>query len=27
MINGVLYRVRAGVQWCGLPERFGLWEG
>ncbi|MEU8943139.1 hypothetical protein [Streptomyces goshikiensis] len=27
MINGVLYRVRAGVQWCGLPERFGPWEG
>ncbi|WP_406164365.1 MULTISPECIES: hypothetical protein [Streptomyces] len=23
MINGVLYRVRTGVQWWDLPERFG----
>lgn len=26
VINGVLYRVRAGVQWRDLPERFGPWE-
>lgn len=26
MINGVLYRVRTGVQWRDLPERFGPWE-
>ncbi|MFD9053585.1 IS5 family transposase [Streptomyces zaomyceticus] len=26
VINGVLYRVRTGVQWRGLPERFGPWE-
>lgn len=24
--NGVLYRVRTGVQWRDLPERFGPWE-
>jgi transposase len=26
VINGVLYRVRRGVQWRDLPERFGPWE-
>ncbi|WP_435879351.1 IS5 family transposase [Streptomyces mutabilis] len=26
VVNGVLYRVRTGVQWRGLPERFGPWE-
>ncbi|MFE9968034.1 IS5 family transposase [Streptomyces sp. NPDC005525] len=26
VINGVLYRVRTGVQWRDLPERFGPWE-
>lgn len=26
MINGVFYRVRTGVQWRDLPERFGPWE-
>ncbi|MFD6825053.1 IS5 family transposase [Streptomyces sp. NPDC060085] len=26
VINRVLYRVRTGVQWRDLPERFGPWE-
>lgn len=26
MINGVLHRVRTGVQWRDLPERFGPWK-
>ncbi|WP_443061757.1 IS5 family transposase [Streptomyces sp. NBC_00455] len=26
VINGILYRVRTGVQWRDLPERFGPWE-
>ncbi|MFI0040450.1 IS5 family transposase [Streptomyces mutabilis] len=26
VINGVLYRVRTGVLWRDLPERFGPWE-
>ncbi|MEU0952507.1 IS5 family transposase [Streptomyces niveus] len=26
VINGVLYRIRTGVQWRDLPERFGPWE-
>ncbi|MFE5549963.1 IS5 family transposase, partial [Streptomyces sp. NPDC056534] len=26
VINGVLYRVRTGIQWRDLPERFGPWE-
>ncbi|MFD3330313.1 IS5 family transposase [Streptomyces sp. NPDC058701] len=26
VINGVLYRVRTGVQWRDLPEQFGPWE-
>ncbi|MFH9016654.1 IS5 family transposase [Streptomyces sp. NPDC017943] len=26
VINGFLYRVRTGVQWRDLPERFGPWE-
>ncbi|MFE0043670.1 transposase [Streptomyces albireticuli] len=26
VINGVLYRVRTGVQWRDLPERFRPWE-
>jgi transposase len=26
VVNGVLYRVRTGVQWRDLPERFGPWE-
>ncbi|MFJ4152725.1 IS5 family transposase [Streptomyces galbus] len=26
VINGVLYRVRTGVQWRDMPERFGPWE-
>ncbi|MFD3572265.1 IS5 family transposase [Streptomyces sp. NPDC058667] len=26
VINGVFYRVRTGVQWRDLPERFGPWE-
>ncbi|WP_373312241.1 IS5 family transposase [Streptomyces tauricus] len=26
VINGLLYRVRTGVQWRDLPERFGPWE-
>ncbi|MEV6013818.1 IS5 family transposase [Streptomyces sp. NPDC051976] len=26
VIDGILYRVRTGVQWCDLPERFGPWK-
>ncbi|MBW8705405.1 hypothetical protein MBT84_37965 [Streptomyces sp. MBT84] len=26
MINGILHRVRTGVQWRHLPERYGLWK-
>ncbi|MFJ4806942.1 IS5 family transposase [Streptomyces murinus] len=26
VINGVLYRVRTGVEWRDLPERFGPWR-
>ncbi|GGY06847.1 hypothetical protein GCM10010358_70130 [Streptomyces minutiscleroticus] len=26
VVNGVLYRVRTGVQWRDLPERSGPWE-
>ncbi|MFF2518616.1 IS5 family transposase [Streptomyces sp. NPDC058086] len=26
VINGILHRVRTGVQWRDLPERFGPWE-
>ncbi|MFB8273520.1 IS5 family transposase [Streptomyces sp. NPDC055955] len=26
VINGILYRVRTGVQWRDLPERFGPWK-
>lgn len=26
MIDGVLFRVRTGVPWRDLPERFGAWE-
>ena len=26
VINGVLFRVRTGVPWRDLPERFGPWE-
>lgn len=26
VINGVLHRVRTGVQWRDLPERFGPWK-
>lgn len=26
MIDGILHRVRTGVQWRGLPERFGPWK-
>ncbi|MFB8172720.1 transposase [Kitasatospora purpeofusca] len=26
VINGVLHRVRTGVQWPDLPERFGPWK-
>lgn len=25
-VNAVLYRVRTGVSWRGLPERFGPWN-
>ncbi|WP_411757699.1 transposase [Streptomyces venezuelae] len=25
MIDGILHRARAGVQWRDLPERFGPW--
>jgi transposase len=26
VINGVLHRVRTGVQWRDLPDRFGPWK-
>ncbi|WP_408992734.1 IS5 family transposase [Streptomyces sp. 1268] len=26
VIDGILHRVRTGVQWCDLPERFGPWK-
>lgn len=26
MIDGILHRVRTGVQWRDLPERFGSWR-
>ncbi|MFE9819961.1 transposase [Streptomyces sp. NPDC005773] len=26
VIDGILYRVRAGVQWRDPPERFGPWR-
>ncbi|MFJ5227728.1 IS5 family transposase, partial [Streptomyces sp. NPDC088400] len=26
VIDGVLFRVRTGIQWRDLPERFGPWE-
>lgn len=26
VINGILYRVRTGVHWRDLPERFGPWK-
>ncbi|RPE26643.1 transposase [Streptomyces sp. Ag109_O5-1] len=26
VINGVLYRIRTGVQWRDLPERYGSWK-
>ncbi len=26
VVNGVLYRIRTGVQWRDLPERFGPWK-
>ncbi|GAA3050222.1 hypothetical protein GCM10020229_72140 [Kitasatospora albolonga] len=26
MVNGVLYRIRTGVQWRDLPERYGPWK-
>lgn len=26
MIDGILHRVRTGVQWRNLPERFGPWK-
>ncbi|WP_412126501.1 transposase [Streptomyces murinus] len=26
VIDGILHRVRTGVQWRDLPERFGGWE-
>ncbi len=26
VIDGILHRVRTGVQWRDLPERFGPWE-
>ncbi|CAL9664860.1 hypothetical protein SUDANB2_07168 [Streptomyces sp. enrichment culture] len=26
VIDGILHRVRTGVQWRDLPERFGLWK-
>jgi transposase len=26
LINGIRFRVRTGVQWRDLPERFGPWQ-
>lgn len=25
-VDAILYRYRAGVPWCDLPERFGDWK-
>jgi transposase len=25
-VDAVLYRYRAGIPWCDLPERFGDWK-
>lgn len=26
VVNGVLYRIRTGVQWRDLPDRYGPWK-
>jgi transposase len=26
MVNGILWRLKTGVPWRGLPERYGPWE-
>jgi transposase len=26
VVNGILHRVRTGVQWRDLPERYGPWK-
>ncbi|MDQ0578536.1 transposase [Streptomyces rishiriensis] len=26
MINGVVYKIRTGVSWHDLPERYGPWK-
>ncbi|WP_159032913.1 transposase [Streptomyces fodineus] len=26
VVNGILHRVRTGVPWRDLPERFGPWK-
>jgi transposase len=26
VLNGILFRVRSGVPWRDLPERYGPWE-
>ena len=26
VLNGILFRVRTGIQWRDLPERYGPWQ-
>ncbi|ALV48107.1 transposase [Streptomyces sp. 4F] len=26
MVNGILFRIRTGVPWRDLPERYGSWK-
>lgn len=26
MINGMVYKIRTGISWRDLPERYGLWK-
>ena len=26
MLNGMLWIVRSGAQWCELPETYGPWQ-
>nr|WP_107481959.1 IS5 family transposase [Streptomyces sp. JHA26] len=26
VINGMVYKIRTGISWCDLPERYGPWQ-
>nr|WP_208614679.1 IS5 family transposase [Streptomyces regalis] len=26
VINGMVYKIRTGISWCDLPERYGPWK-